>query len=68
MHTITVEEHSEPVTVDVICASTGEVCGETQELAPGENSINIALTGSGSVTYNVYVNSSFYTSFTIDFS
>ena len=67
VHTITVDEHTEPVTVDVICASNGEVCGETQELAPGENSIDIALTGSGSVTYNVYVNSSFYTSFTIDF-
>ena len=68
VHTITVDEHTEAVTIDVICASTGEVCGETQELPPGENSINIALTGSGSVTYNVYVNSSFYTSFTIDFS
>ncbi len=67
IHTVTVEDHAEPVTVSVICAPTNEVCGETQQLEPGENSINIALTGSGSVTYNVYVNDSFYTSFTVNF-
>lgn len=68
VHTVTVEDHTEPVRVDVICASTGEVCGEPQQLEPGENAINIALTGSGSVTYNVYVNDAFYTSFTETFN
>lgn len=68
VHSVSVDDHTESVTVDVICASTGEVCGETQQLEPGENAINIALTGSGSVTYNVYVNGTFYTSFTEDFN
>ena len=54
--------------MDVICAPTGEVCGETQWLEPGENAINIALTGSGEITYNVYVNGSFYTTFTMNFN
>ena len=68
IYTVTVEDHSEAVSVDVICAPTGEVCGETQWLEPGENAINIALTGSGEITYNVYVNGSFYTTFTMNFS
>ena len=67
IYSVNVPEHSEPVSVDVICAPTGEVCGETQYLEPGENSINIALTGSGTVTYNVYVNSSYVTSVTMNF-
>ena len=67
VHTITVDDHSEPVTIDVIVASTGELCGESQPLEAGENSVNVALTGSGSVTYNVYVNGTFYTSFTENF-
>ena len=52
----------------VMSDNTGEVCGETQWLEPGENAINIALTGSGEVTYNVYVNGSFYTTFTMNFN
>ena len=68
IYTVSVEDHAEAVSVDVICAPTGEVCGETQWLEPGENAINIALTGSGVVTYNVYVNNSFYTSFTMNFN
>ena len=68
IYTVSVEDHAEPVSVDVICAPTGEVCGETQWLEPGENAINIALTGSGEVTYNVYVNGSFFTTFTMNFN
>lgn len=67
VHNITIPEHDESVTVDVICATTDEACGETQSLEPGETSINIALTGSGSVKYNIYVNGDFYDSFTEDF-
>ena len=67
IYSVNVADHTEPVSVDVICAPTGEVCGETQYLEPGENSINIALTGSGTVTYNVYVDNSYYTSFTMTF-
>lgn len=67
VYTVSVEDHSEPVTVDVICAPTGERCAETVQLEPGENAINIALTGSGNVSYNVYVDGSFYSTFTMNF-
>ena len=68
LHTITIPDHDSAVTVEVICADDGSICGEPQELAPGENSISISLTGSGSLTYNVYVNSNYDSSFVVDFS
>ena len=67
IYTVNVADHSDTVAVDVICAPTGEVCGETQYLEPGENSINIALTGTGTVSYNIYVDSSYISTFTMNF-
>ncbi len=68
IYTITVADHTEPVKVDVICTATNERCGESQYLEPGINSIDIALTGSGSVSYNVYVEDVIYNAFTMDFN
>lgn len=68
IYTVTVADHTEPVKVDVVCAENNARCGESQYLDPGTNSINIALTGSGTVSYNVYVGDILYNAFTVDFN
>ncbi len=67
IYTVTVPAHSDTVKVDVLTASNA-ICGESQYLEPDTNSIDISLDGSGSVTYNVYVDDKFSYAFTIDFN